>query len=115
MKKILLGAAAILLASTAVPAMARDYYDNGNGYYDNGYNSNGYNNGYGPGYNNGYGYNGYGYNNGYNDRYGYNDCRRRYYSGENCNYWNSQYDGERGYGYHHRHYRSDGLFFGFGF
>jgi len=107
MKKLFLGVGAILLASTAVPAMARDYYDNGNGYYDNG----GYNNGYG--YDNGYGYNGY---NGYDDRYGYNDCRRQYYNGgQNCNYWNSQYDNRRGYGYRHRHYRSDGLSFGFGF
>ena len=72
MYKALIGAGALLLATTAVPASAHDGYDDG--YYGNGYDNNdnsGYdNNGYyNNGYNNGYGYNRYGYRDDRGDDY----------------------------------------------
>ncbi len=78
MYKALIGVGALLLATTAMPASAVAWDDNGysgNGYY-NGYNSNGYNNGYyNNGYGNGYRYRGY-YDRRYYDGYDYDSIRQ---------------------------------------
>jgi hypothetical protein len=62
MRNLFLGAGAMLLASTAVPAFAHEVNNNGyNSNYNNGYNNNGYNNN---------GYNNNGYNNNGDSGYG---------------------------------------------
>jgi hypothetical protein len=92
MKKILMAASVLLLATAAVPASAQSFFglSIGSGNYGGGY---GYGNGYG-GYGNGYSNNG-GYGNGYGSYGSYGGYGRGYnrgYSGYNSPYSSYQND-----------------------